>query len=357
MNNLLILYNPYYQKNVIKEHLEILLEKDKVAFGKLKSKLKTASHPFEDKLNELIKNTDENSYLQLFLTDYSSIYVSKVTKITKDDLSNLAPTYYKNYEVEAWFLIDDMYEIVRNDFDNVRDKVLANFKTPNYGNHTFTLYGNGYAYPLIVTQKKEIDYFLDTKDKLYKNIYKSKEYLKFKNLFQEYVLGDLMYFLHPRSLDNLISAEMEYQSHKKDLTYDFNSVVVKYSKIIELEIYLFVKNVFKKIFEEIKHIDYTVQGINYTMQDFLIRKPNLGTIKKLLKEKDIKSAVFNNFSDKNFTYFLLQILPNEITFFQNIRNESVHGKSAGLEEIKSLRNKILGVGERSFLVTLLHKGG
>jgi len=36
MDNLLILYNPYYQKNVIKEHLKVLLENGEVAFGKLK---------------------------------------------------------------------------------------------------------------------------------------------------------------------------------------------------------------------------------------------------------------------------------------------------------------------------------
>ena len=211
MQNLLILYNPYYQKNVIKEHLEVLLENGEVAFGKLKSKLKSTSHPFEEKLQELIQNVNEENYLQLFLTDYSSIYVAKVIKVSTKDLSAKAPAYYKNYNVEAWFLIDDMYEIIRDDFESVRDKILANFTTPNYGNHTFALYGNNYAYPLIIEQKNEIDYFFDVEYKLYKNIYKSEEYLKYKNILQEYVFGDLIYTLYPRILDNIISAEIEYQ--------------------------------------------------------------------------------------------------------------------------------------------------
>jgi len=101
MQNLLILYNPYYQKDVIKEHLDILIEKGEVAFGKLKSKLKDYYHPFESKLQELIESINENNYLQLFLTDYSSIYVAKIIKVTFDDLSDKAPTYYKNYDVEA----------------------------------------------------------------------------------------------------------------------------------------------------------------------------------------------------------------------------------------------------------------
>ncbi|MFV0947757.1 ATPase [Campylobacter jejuni] len=39
MNHLLILYNPYYQEDVIKQHLSILQEKSQVAFDKIKSKL------------------------------------------------------------------------------------------------------------------------------------------------------------------------------------------------------------------------------------------------------------------------------------------------------------------------------
>jgi len=40
MINILILYNPYYQTDVIKEHLKLLIENEEVAFGKIKSKLK-----------------------------------------------------------------------------------------------------------------------------------------------------------------------------------------------------------------------------------------------------------------------------------------------------------------------------
>lgn len=39
MKNIIILYNPYYQENVIEQHLEILKERGVVAFGKVKSAL------------------------------------------------------------------------------------------------------------------------------------------------------------------------------------------------------------------------------------------------------------------------------------------------------------------------------
>ncbi len=72
------------------------------------------------------------------------------------------------------------------------------------------------------------------------------------------------------------------------------------------------------------------------------------------QNRKIKSAVFDKFSDRNFTFFILQTLPNFIKNFQDIRNESVHGKSADLKEVKNIRNKILGIKKSSFLNELLY---
>lgn len=46
MQNLIILYNPYYEKDVIEQHLKVLIENQKVAFGKVRSKLKNIEHNF-----------------------------------------------------------------------------------------------------------------------------------------------------------------------------------------------------------------------------------------------------------------------------------------------------------------------
>ena len=161
MKNLIILYNPYYQDDVIEQHLKVLIENEKVAFGKVKSKLKNMEQIFQKQLEEIYKSVSETNYLQLFLTDYSSIYVAKVVAVSNDDLYDLAPAYYKekNLEVENWYVISDICEIVRNDFQKTRDEILANFTTTNFDNHTYAVYGNNYVYPLIVDMKYKIDYF------------------------------------------------------------------------------------------------------------------------------------------------------------------------------------------------------
>lgn len=89
MINLLILYNPYYQERVIESHLEVLKSSGKVAFGKVRSKLKNSLEvpqnpldlpPLQKELRAQ-KARNKNAYLQLFLTDYANLYVAKVEQI------------------------------------------------------------------------------------------------------------------------------------------------------------------------------------------------------------------------------------------------------------------------------------
>lgn len=153
MNHLLILYNPYYQKDVIQQHLSVLQEKSQVGFGKIRSKLNDQEK--HDSLEEIYKaTTNEENFLQLFLTDYANLFVAKVIKVSKEIDEGLIPSYYKekNLEVEDFFIISDLRELVREDFSLLRDQFLANFIAPN--NHTYAIYGNNYVYPLAGEIKK-----------------------------------------------------------------------------------------------------------------------------------------------------------------------------------------------------------
>ncbi len=244
MKDLLILYNPYYQSNVIEEHLAVLKTHGQVAFGKVRSKLKdkfgnlgvqnanlslNLNTNSKQKLNlsdenlafasensnenlglNLGENTNLSSenlslnapknpqtsslqalqsllessnspFLQLFLTDYASLYVAKVVKITENVDESIIPSYYKKKKlsVEGFFIIEDLRELVRDDFVSVRDKYLANFTTPDYDNHTYALYGNAYAYPLIIEQKQHFAYF-EGDERHFLQLFKSAEFLRQK---------------------------------------------------------------------------------------------------------------------------------------------------------------------------------
>ncbi|GAA8572642.1 ATP-binding protein [Helicobacter pylori] len=351
MNHLLILYNPYYQRDVIQQHLSVLQEKSQVGFGKIRSKLNDQEK--HHSLEEIYKATSEKNFLQLFLTDYANLFVAKVIKVSKDIDESLIPSYYKekNLEVEDFFIISDLRELVREDFSLLRDQFLANFIAPN--NHTYAIYGNNYVYPLPVRLKEERSYFLGD-EKHYLSVYKSKEYLIMQENFMRFVFGKkLFYLLHPDSINNIIHAELELLQSENDLLNDFTSIIVKYSKTLEYEIYLFAKKVLLKACAKdpnLYDLTYKVQGQSYTIKDFFTKKPNLGSIKYLLMHKRVQCHLEESLS--NFINYSFQ---KSFKFFQDIRNEAVREKAPSLHEVEKLRNEILGIEGASLLKSILSR--
>lgn len=281
MKNLLILYNPYYQANVIEAHLEVLKANGAVAFGKIRSKLKDkfgandlceSAESLESLVNLLRDSGDSHNpnacgdlkdlgnpknpkvlndssdsthsnFLQLFLTDYANLYVAKVVDIVKTATDRLIPRYYKekNLNVECYFIISDLREIVRDNFAIIRDKYLANLTTPHFENHTYALYGNSYVYPLQVAQKEKICYFLGN-TKHFLTLFKSADFLAQKQILMDYTFGEsYLYALHPDSFENLIFAELEFHANKGDKLYDFSGVILRYAKAFEQECYLLIR--------------------------------------------------------------------------------------------------------------------
>ena len=360
IKNLLILFNPYYQTDVIEQHLKLLIQNEKVAFGKIKSKLKNKSDVSNEELEKIYSSTTSKDYLQLFLTDYSNIYVAKVEKISSDNMSDFAPAYYKekNLEVEQWFLITDIRELVRNNFETVRDDVLSNFIIPEFENHSYAIYGNKYVYPLIVDMKEKIDYFQkDDEDFFYyPNMFKSEKYLKIKETLSKYSFGEvLVNQMHPNSIDSVISAEMEYEDNINNPIYDFSSVIVKYSKTMEQEIYMFAKFLVAYLIKydsKINNITYSVQGKEFIIKDIFENKPNLGTYKFLFRNDLITKVIENNF-EFDTKIFVLKKFPKIINKLQNIRNETVHGNAPDIASVKSLRANILGIAKESILIEIV----
>ncbi|MGL2498134.1 HP0729 family protein [Helicobacter pylori] len=352
MNHLLILYNPYYQQDVIQQHLSVLQEKSQVGFGKIRSKLNDQEK--RDSLEEIYKATNEKNFLQLFLTDYANLFATKVIKVSKEIDESLIPSYYKekNLEVEDFFVISDLRELVREDFSLLRDQFLANFIAPN--NHTYAIYGNNYVYPLPVKLKEERSYFLGD-EKHYLSVYKSKEYLMMQENFMRFVFGKrLFYLLHPDSINNIIHAELELLQSENDLLNDFTSIIVKYTKTLECEIYLFAKQVLLKACKNdpsLYDLVYKVQGKSFTLKDFFTKKPNLGSINFLLRHEKIQ-----DYLEENLKRFINYPFQKSLSLIQNIRNEAVHTKAPGLNEVEKLRNEILGIEGASLLKGVLtHK--
>ncbi|GAA6854528.1 hypothetical protein Kyoto204A_06930 [Helicobacter pylori] len=249
-------------------------------------------------------------------------------------------------EVEDFFIISDLS---REDFSLLRDQFLANFIAPN--NHTYAIYGNNYVCPLPVKLKEERSYFLGD-EKHYLSAYKSKEYLIMQENFMRFVFGKrLFYLLHPDSINNIIHAELDLLQSENDLLNDFTSIIVKYSKTLEYEIYLFAKKVLLKACTKdpsLYDLNYKVQGKSLILEDFFTQKPNLGSIKYLLMHKRVQCHL-----EESLNRFINSSFQKSLKFFQDIRNEAVHEKAPSLHEVKKLRNEILGIEGASLLKSIL----
>jgi len=360
MRNIIVLYNPYYQEDVIEQHLEILKEKGIVAFGKIRSVLRDYESQNKDELNALYNTASKQMPIQLFLTDYNNIYVANVIAVKEDKLKIIrAPKYYDTMDVEKWFVFDDLRLLVHNNFALVRDKILSNFKATNYNNHTYAVYGNQYTYPMQVSMKENIDYFSkDDEDyKYYTDIFKTKEQIKIKESLVEFKFGEkVFYSLAVNSQDNIVSAEVEYMANKQNLLYDFSAIILKYSKACELEIFNFIKIFFGSLLKRdnnIRNISYSVQGKNYILENILSQKANYGTYKYLLRSYEIKSSINKYIENRRLKNFIFNDFIFYINTIQDIRNESVHGNMATLKQCKDMRKHILGIGRSGIFCDLI----
>ncbi len=253
--------------------------------------------------------------------------------------------------MEDFFIISDLRELVREDFSLLRDQFLANFIVPN--NHTYAIYGNNDVCPLPVRLKEERSYFLGD-EKHYLSVYKSKEYLIMQENFMRFVFGKRLFYLsHPDSINNIIHAELELLQSENDLLNDFTSIIVKYSKTLEYEIYLFAKKVLLKACAKdpnLYDLDYKVQGKSLILEDFFTQKPNLGSVKFLLRHEKIQYHL-----EENLNRFINYPFSKSISLIQDIRNEAVHEKALSLHEVEKLRNEILGIEGASLLKSILSR--
>jgi len=360
LKNIIILYNPYYQENVIEQHLEILKDRGAVAFGKVKSVLRDNEHPHEQKLEDIYSEVSKDTPLQLFLTDYNSIFVANVISVkTEKTILIKAPKYYDDLDVERWYVFDDLRLIVNNDFQLIRDNILSNFKAVNYNDRTYAIYGNPYVYPMQITMKEDINYFSneDENFKYYTNIFKSELELQIKQGLLNFTYGiNIFYSFASNTQDNIISAEIEYLQNKHNPLYDYGSLVVKYSKAVELELHRFMKIVFKYLTnkdDRLQRLSYSIQGKEYILSDIQEHKANYGTYKFLIRKYEIKDAVNTYISNNSLRYFIMSTIPQFINIMQSIRNESVHGGTTSLQECNDIRNSMLGIGKSSFLGDLI----
>lgn len=374
MQDLFMLYNEYYQKDLIKLHIEMLLDRGCVAFGKLRAKNKSydASPSMQAALDALYARASDECALQLFLSDYANLYVARVVRATSKDLSDMAPAYYRGLidggaSVEVWFLLSDMRELVRDDFIRVRDEYLVGLRTPLYDNKTYAVYGNHYDFPLIVEAKVEADYFTpldaglksDKKDykasRYVEEIYKDERYLGVRSALLRYGLGrELPPSYEPNTLRDIIYAIIEYEDNAHDGTYEFTAVIVKLARAIESEVYALLRG-YSRLLEELdatsyECISYDVGNSSYPLASIHDAKPNIGAMRYLLKRVSTEVA---DYIKLEMDRYAMPNLVGALGAFASSRNTAVHENKPDAKSAYLMIKSVIGLGATSLVSSIV----
>jgi hypothetical protein len=200
-------------------------------------------------------------------------------------------------------------------------------------------------------ENREVGYFY------YSDMMKPELYINIKKDLIHYNFGSYIFNnLHLNSQESLVSAEIEFKENMNNPLYDFTGVVIKYSKVFELELYLFAKRLFSILtFKDfsLNDIEYEVQGRKYTLKDYQNNKPNIATTRKLITNESVQVLINELQTSYSNKFFILKELSNIIKQVQIIRNESAHGESISISDCKKIRKILLGIGKDSVLSKLI----
>ncbi|MDK9694664.1 MAG: ATP-binding protein, partial [Sulfurimonas sp.] len=97
---------------------------------------------------------------------------------------------------------------------------------------------------------------------------------------------------------------------------------------------------------------YIVQSREYRLADIFTNKPNLGTYKFILKNNLIDENLRVH-CDRDLKFYISKNIPDYINTVQDIRNETVHGSPPRFEDVKILREKIIGVACESMMIEIV----
>ena len=168
-------WNPSYATNAMEEHLAILLGRARdqedpdeiyVWWGKVRSPNRQQPLEHPEDLQQLEAELSENPdrEVHLYLTDYRSLYVGHVDRITVEDVSQAdpahVPDYYRHQSLrcDCWFKLLDIRRLAQDDTLAVIAE-LKRLRNVHYNDRPVSLYGGMVDLPLVVTREDETRFF------------------------------------------------------------------------------------------------------------------------------------------------------------------------------------------------------
>lgn len=396
--HLVVLYNPYYCRQVIEEHLEVLLSRidavlgkgggarkradEYVWFGKLVSRQRRGQELRHlDRILDLDKQCAAGVETHLYLTEHARLHVGKVERIVdalhdEHEIDTHVPRYYQDLldrrklKIELWFKLSDIRRL-STDLEETNDR-LANLETLD-AKRTFSLYAGRYEYPVLVQEKtaeRLFDYsvfetesgqtligvpqsadrqpllplraaakWADLERGQGPEVQRMCRELRW-HMFGDRVWGrlpvDAQYFL--------ANAEVVFRRAIDDRLVDFSPVIVQYAKAVEIllrdRLYPRLREVLRcEGVSGIRVVDYRSRSTDFLSTD----KPiPVSETNRLLGESTVANVIRARMTAHEA--FLLGELPELLSELVAMRNPAAHSNRIGQADALDIRRKILGIG-------------
>ena len=370
--HLVALWNPSYATDALDAHAQLLLEHVRRAeadqaswddayvwWGRVRSPNRQQPLEHLPQILALNEGLEERAELQLYLTDYRSLYVAEVRAVEADDKKasdrGHTPEYYRRdgLSCDCWFKLVDIRALVHDDTLAVQDE-LRQLRVTTYNDRPVSLYGGMVNLPLLVKRPDDTRFFDEDE----------RELLNDGDLWvaadaDRFGLGGVMSDLRdnlfgvtawramlPTARTFVATAERLMRDHRRDTSFDFATVLVELCKALEVQVNAIVARALVDAPAQVRCSNVDGTSVDFSRS----RAQSAGQLARVIAgdRERIDYLARHLIEGRWFTEQLPPIL-EELALF---RNPAAHTARRSRDEVLPFRDRIVGIGGEGVLVTL-----
>lgn len=368
-HQLVSVWNPAYAVNAMEEHLAILLHRANAAgpdvlrddqvyvwWGKIRSPNRQQPQAHLDDIRRLSQQLEreEREHLDLYLTDYQSLYVAEVDEIAEGELPGEerthAPDYYfgrNELNCDFWFCVRDIRRLVVDDMPAVIAE-LKLLRNVHYNDRPVSLFGGMVDLPLIVHRPDGRAMF-DHAERLHAT--DGRLWAQFdaeqvagtaamERELRDNVLGDAVWnALDITARACLASAEKLFRERRTEPSFDFAPVIAAFAKALEIQVNASLRAALPRIPAKARLAKLDDRTVPLDDAGPL----SLGQLARAIGgERELNQALTSALREGTwFTGSLPAILDD----VRSVRNPAVHSGRVDHKTATYWRNRMLGVGQ------------
>lgn len=377
VKHLVAVWNPAYGRDVMEQHIRIIRDRAQryrsgevgeddvfVWWGKIRSIRRQAPLPHLKDIEALesqLGDGEATSEMQLYITDYRSLYVAHVGEITIDDVRKEddrqhIPAMYLDGSVncDCWFRLWDIRRLVSDDTLAVIEE-LGKLRNTAYADMPVSIYGGMVHLPLIVTRPDGARYFEpDARDQLTGGKYWVEFDAERTGLgsierdLRENRFGEEAWFrLDPGTRTFIATAEKVFRDHNADVSLDFSPVVIDFAKAFEVQVNLLLRQALLRVPPASRLMNLSGKSVDVGQAGPFM----LADLVRIIGETREINAALKRVIAREGEWFTAS-LPAILKDLARIRNPAAHSDLIDREEARKRRNRFLGIGYEGDLVRL-----